>query len=125
MGIIVFIITFFISWLLLAKYLNKKLGITKNKCVTETPGKHIYAWGRLIIIVIHFSILPFFEGKEDYVMNVYRVLFVILFWGLQAFLEWKYLRDSKQYIKTILFIVVCSIFIYHQDFFWNLTGVNN
>lgn len=45
---------------------------------------------------------------------------MILLFGLESFLEWKYLNNSKQYITSIIFLILSVVIIYNIDYFFYL-----
>lgn len=121
MGILVLIIVLLILVLLLEKILNKLLGIKKKGKLSETSGKNVDRWGRGIILVIFLCSLPFFIEQEASVMKWYYILFWISLWGFESILEWKYLKNSKQYISTLIFLTLSVIFIYNIEHFLKLS----
>ena len=115
MGILVLIIVLLILVLLLEKILNKLLGIKKKERLSETSGKNVDRWGRGIILVIFLCSLPFFIEQEASVMKWYYILFWISLLGFESILEWKYLKNSKQYVSTLIFLMLFIIFMYNIE----------
>ena len=116
LGLIIFIIL----CSLLVKIINKLLGIDKEVKISETSGKNVDRWGRGIILVIFLCSLPFFIEQEVNVMKSYLMLFSILVFGFESILEWKYLKSSKQYISTLISLMLVLIFIYNIELFLKL-----
>ncbi|WP_139892632.1 DUF4181 domain-containing protein [Bacillus sp. D386] len=95
--IIIFLVVFFVE-----KLIEKYLGI-KRKFISETPGKRIDRWGRTIIVVIFLSSYFFALTNEvNAILKWNWVLFFTALMGLQTILEWKYIKESKQYISTLI-----------------------
>ncbi|NYF23398.1 DUF4181 domain-containing protein [Sporosarcina sp. JAI121] len=115
MGFWVFIIVLVISFLL-DKILNKLLGIEKRK-ISETSGRKIDRWGRGIILVIFLCTLPFVVTQDTNVMKWYWILYIIVLLGFQSILEWKYLKDSKQHVTTLIYLLLSVIIMYNIDCF--------
>ena len=122
MGLFLFII-FIIFILLLEKMLNKLLGVEKKK-ISETNGKSFERWGRGIILVIFLCTLPFVITMDSNVMKWYWILYFVLLLGFQSILEWKYLKNSKQYVTTLIFLFLGTIIIYNIEYFIQLLGWN-
>lgn len=106
---------------LLEKIVNKLLGVEKKK-VSETSGKNVDRWGRGIILVIFLGTLPFVVTKDTNVMKWYLVLSSIFSLGFQSILEWKYLYNSKQYVTTLIFLMLSVIIMYNIEYFVQLLG---
>ncbi|MEJ8767213.1 MULTISPECIES: DUF4181 domain-containing protein [Oceanobacillus] len=54
-------------------------------------------------------------------MKGFFILYMIILIDFQAFLEWKYLKNSKQYITTVIILVLAVLFIYNlEKLFWFL-----
>jgi hypothetical protein len=120
-GFLVVIIVLIILLFLLEKIINKLLGVEKKK-ISETSGKNVDRWGRGIILVIFLCTLPFVITKDINVMMWYWILYLILLLGFQSILEWKYLKNSKQYVTTLIFLMLSVIIMYNIEYFLQLLG---
>lgn len=107
------LVCFIILVFLLEKIMNKLLGIDKAKKISETPGKRVDRYGRVIIFVISIGLIPFYITQEASVMKWYLMLLLTLSFGFQSILEWKYLKGSKQYASTVMLLILGLLFIYH------------
>ena len=117
MGVFISLTIFLILILLLEKIINKLFGIKVKRKMTETSGKNIDRWGRVIIVVIFLCSLPFFTNEEENLPKWHYMLFWTSLWGFQAILEWKYLRSSKQYVVTLAYLILLVVFIYNIEYF--------
>lgn len=45
----------------------------------------------------------------------YWIIYLILLLGFQSILEWKFLKNSKQYITTLIFLIFGVIIIYNIE----------
>lgn len=111
--IILFLVVLFIE-----KMIDKFLGVKRNK-LSETSGKSVDRWGRTLIIILFLAAYFFALTVESYA--IYEWYVVLLFTTLMAFqviLEWKYLRESKQFISTLISstIIIC-IFLFFFRFY--------
>ena len=117
MGLLVFIIILFILFFLLEKIVNRLLGVKRQK-ISETPGKKIDRWGRGITAVIFFCIaIPYFIINSNISWKWYFILLLIFTIGFQAILEWKYIKNSRQYASTLIILIVSLIFLFNIEFF--------
>ena len=111
-AIILFLMLFLVVYLV-----EKYLGI-KRKLISETPAKRIDRWGRTIILGIFLSSSFFAITNEvEVILKWNWVLFFTALMGLQTILEWKYIKESKQYISTLISSMLLFIFLV---FFVNL-----
>ncbi|MFS0824655.1 DUF4181 domain-containing protein [Bacillus sp. 1P02SD] len=117
MGLLVFIIILFILFFLLEKIANKLLGVKRQK-ISETPGKKIDLWGRVITTVILICIgIPYLVINNNILWKWYFILLLIFTIGFQVMLEWKYIKNSRQYISTLIILIIGLIFIFNIEFF--------
>lgn len=101
--------------LLLEKLLNKLFSVEK-KSLSETPGKRIDQWGRGVITVISLCILPFVLGEDTNITKWFFTIFVIVIFGFQFILEWRYLRSTNKHIVTFAFLLVSVILMYNMEY---------
>lgn len=118
-GFWVLIIALVIWVFLLEKIINKLLGVEKQK-ISETSGKKVDRWGRGIILVIFLCTLPFVISNDINIMKWYWILYFVLLLGLQSILEWKFLKNSKQYVTTLIFLMLSIIIFYNIEYFAQL-----
>ena len=117
MGLIVFIIILFILFFSLEKIVNKLLGVKRQK-ISETAGKKVDRWGRGIIVATFFGIaIPYFMFNDHISWKWYFVLLLIFSVGFQAILEWKYIKNSRQYVSTLIVLMASLIFMFNLEFF--------
>ncbi|WKA54471.1 DUF4181 domain-containing protein [Planococcus shixiaomingii] len=82
--------------------LRKWLGVKKTS-LSDTPAKNIDRWGRGIVLVIALCVF-YFGMESDLVVLFFWFWVVFLTWQtfFQAFLQWKYIRESKEHLVTLL-----------------------
>ena len=107
--LLVFFIILLVFVLLLEKILNRLLGVEKKR-ISETPGKNVDRWGRGIILIFFLCTIPFYVMADTSFIKWYWMLYMIILLGFQSILEWKYLKNSKQYITTLIFLILTIIF---------------
>jgi len=115
--IFILFIVFIILAFLLDRVISKLLGIDKKGKLSETSGKNIDRWGRVIIFIIVICIFPFVISKDTNVIKWFWILYLSLLVGFQAILEWKYLKNTKQYISSLIFLILGVIVIYNIEYF--------
>lgn len=118
MKLLVIIVVFIILllWPLLANFIHQLLGV-KEKKISETPAKNIDRWRKGIVLVTVFITFPVAIDVID--LKWYMIFILILSMGSESIVEWKYLKSSKQYITTLIFMVIGILLIYSVDFVFN------
>ncbi|WP_462406246.1 DUF4181 domain-containing protein [Gracilibacillus sp. Marseille-QA3620] len=102
MKLLTIVIIIFLVVFLVEKIIEKYLGV-KRKAISKTPGKSIDQWGRTIIVIIFlFSFIVALAYEVDAFLKWYFVLLLTVLMGFQTILEWKYIKESKQYISTLI-----------------------
>ncbi|SFL98784.1 protein of unknown function [Gracilibacillus orientalis] len=97
----------------IAYIIVSKLIVGKNKKkISETAGENIQIWGLLIIGIIGIcSVFFFLDIFNNNVMKWFWLFFLILTLGFQSFLEWKFLKDSKEYVVSLIVLMLGLIYI--------------
>lgn len=93
--------------------LKKWLKIEKVK-ISETEGKNINRWGRGIILVVALVLLPFVISASFWQMLWFWIIYYSVLSLFDAFLQWKYARESKEYIMTLIFwpVIMASLILF-------------
>ncbi|MCM3034008.1 MULTISPECIES: DUF4181 domain-containing protein [unclassified Niallia] len=111
-----YIILFAIVWAgvyLIEKLLFKLLGVQKKK-VSKTEGKKADIFGRVIIAILIVCTSPFIlDADSSFIWPAY----LLVIFGYEAFMEWKYIKGSKQYIGTIIFMIIFGVAFYLAIYF--------
>ncbi|MDG5788359.1 DUF4181 domain-containing protein [Evansella sp. AB-P1] len=114
-----YLIILFIVWIVGIHFLSKKLKISRP-FGRYKPVNKLHRYSELvvvfIIILIPFSLLIFFD---IYINMSYFLVAIGLLIGYNAFMEWKYDKESKRYIISVLeicftFFVFISMMIYFK-----------
>ncbi|RDW20259.1 hypothetical protein CWR48_06050 [Oceanobacillus arenosus] len=109
-----FIFILFVLGFLLENWFNRLLGVEKKK-ISETPGKKFEKWGRGIFILFYVCTLPFMI-REPSLLKWLLILYAVVALGFQSVLEWKYIKNSKQYITTLIIMVLVIIIIFGVEY---------
>lgn len=81
--------------------LKKWLRIEKVN-LAETEGKNINHWGKGIILAAALCLLPFVIGGDRWQMLWFWVSYLSVLSLFEAFLQWKYARETKAYVLTLV-----------------------
>lgn len=121
MKFLIVIVVLIIFGLLLEKLLNKLLGIERKK-ISDTSGKRVDRWGRGIVVVIFLSTYWFIIDEDSNFIKAFWMLYFIFILGYQSIMELIYLKNSKQYISTLIMLFLGLIAMYNIEFFIQLFG---
>ena len=115
--IVLFLFLIFLAFLftrfMLDKLINKLLGIKKKVKIEDTPGKNIDRWGRVIIVIVFLFL--FLIIKDASALKWVFGLYWITLLGFQACMEWKYINNSKQYLNTLIILIIFLVFLYNIE----------
>lgn len=83
----------------------------KSEKISDTDGWRMYWWIKGSLVVIALCCYFFVLDLTDYIL-LKRFLFVtfILALGFDAFMDWKYMKGSKEYLISLLLLAVGIIF---------------
>lgn len=83
--------------------------MVEREKITHPKGKTIQLWGRRFLNVVGIIILgSWILYRND--LEVYYIMSVIFFiFGFQAVTEFIFIKNSKQYISTIIFLIIFLI----------------
>ncbi|MDN7242205.1 DUF4181 domain-containing protein [Planococcus sp. N028] len=82
--------------------LRKWLGVKKTS-LSDTPAKNIDRWGRGIFLVIALGVFYFGIGGDLVVLFFwFWVVYLTALTFFQAYLQWKYIKESKEHLVTLL-----------------------
>ncbi|TWT01868.1 DUF4181 domain-containing protein [Planomicrobium sp. CPCC 101079] len=119
MEIVIILILLAIGLFIFEKLMRKWLNIEKVE-LSETPAKSIDRWGRGIILVLALCTIPFSAGSEEMERLLWFFVVYLLAVNLfQAYLQWKYIEGSKEYVVTLIALPIgiaaflSIIFIYY------------
>ena len=108
MSFLIIIVLLILVVVLVGKMIDTFLGI-KRKQLSETPGKRIDRWGKTIILFI-FLVLNVIS-ESDALKMWSLLLFLPTLLVFEVILEWKYVKESKQYIATLINSTITIIFL--------------
>nr|WP_239534224.1 DUF4181 domain-containing protein [Thalassobacillus pellis] len=102
------------------KFTNKILRVQKVK-ISETAGKNLDRWGRGIILLVFLSLLWFvIDFNSDTIIKYYLMSYLAIILGFQAIMEFIFIKGSKQYISTMILLIMSLFIIYNVDKFLTL-----
>ena len=113
-----FFILLIILLLLIEKLINKILGVKKKK-ISETAGKNIDRWRRGLILVIFICTYPV-AIYNDFNIKWFFISYAILFMGSESLMEWIYIKNSKQYMTSLILLIFLVIIIYNIESIYHI-----
>ncbi|MEK3796810.1 DUF4181 domain-containing protein [Peribacillus sp. FSL H8-0477] len=116
MKFVVFILAVFFLFFFLEKGLRKWLGIHKVK-ISDTSYKKKDLTGRILIVVVLLCTYPYALTKGANVLQWYFIFYSIVLFGVQTYLQWKYLKNSKEYILTLILLFLTVLVLYNIQLF--------
>ncbi|MDT9027455.1 DUF4181 domain-containing protein [Rossellomorea yichunensis] len=75
-----------------------------------------------LIFFVFLCSIPFIgvPGTPDSnALKWFWIFYLIILFGFQSILEWKYLKNSKQYVTTLIFLLLGVIIIYYMEYFFS------
>ncbi|MGM1047222.1 MAG: DUF4181 domain-containing protein [Bacillota bacterium] len=79
--------------------------------ISETSGKRFYTWGGWILCLISLVILFNLDFSDMNIMRWFWLCFLIIASSFNAFAEWKYIRESKEYIISLVSLMIGTAYI--------------
>ncbi|EJS68868.1 DUF4181 domain-containing protein [Bacillus cereus] len=116
--IFIIIIVLGIVGYFLEQFLRKKLNMKKRGLFGYKYVNSLHMKLEIVLFFIYFITCFTYINSE----NVGYVMFIFFgtLWTLRAWMEWKYDRESKEYILSIIglvaFIIMISLLLYFQPF---------
>ncbi|WP_066050839.1 DUF4181 domain-containing protein [Robertmurraya korlensis] len=109
MKILGFFALFFLYDWILNRYLRKKLQIEKTPWAIYKPLNATQKWLERSLLIVHFILLLFIDD-----IFLLTILFFALLHSLRAFIKWKYEKEKKTFVLTLL--AVFNILLYGTIF---------
>ncbi|MDO3411955.1 hypothetical protein QWJ34_19490 [Saccharibacillus sp. CPCC 101409] len=113
---IVWVIGFGVLFILLYFGLSHWLLGGRSVAISDPPGVRVQKIGLLLLTVLALGVLYMLYFVADITSGWFVFWFFIAYWaaqmGLQAWLEWRFLKGSRQYAVSLLllaFLLVCSV----------------
>ena len=112
-------LTIAVALVLIDVVVRKLLGIKRAK-LTNPKGKRIEMLGRIACVFLIFITYPaFIDTGILEIKHLFIIFFTVLF-CLQAVVQYIYIKESKEYIITMLMNVVFVVFLFNIDLLVNL-----
>jgi hypothetical protein len=109
MRILGLLILFFLYDWILNRYLRKRLHIEKTPWGIYKPINDTQKWLERSLLIVHVILLLVIDD-----IFLLTILFFALLNSLRAFMEWKYEREKKIFVLTLL--TVFNILLYGTIF---------
>ncbi|URN95661.1 MAG: DUF4181 domain-containing protein [Candidatus Pristimantibacillus lignocellulolyticus] len=94
--------------------LRKEIVDTDREELTEA-GKKVNMWGKIILVTIGFiTVIILFSLDELYgdVMKRFIIIFIIMALGFQTFIDWKFLKGTREYIVSLIVLILGVNLVY-------------
>ena len=112
MGRILILLAFLGIFMFLFEWLFKKTFGIQSKSISDTTAKKINLFGRIIIVLVFIVfLLPMGIDPNATEFKWYWLALFIAQWGFQGWLEWMYLRETKQHIISIVYLILSVVFV--------------
>jgi hypothetical protein len=88
-----------------------------ERYISETAGNHIDLWGRRILALIGLFLVFFvIDLSDENTFEWFCLIFLAVTFGFQSIIEWKYIKNSKEFLVTLLSLLIgliyCFLFIF-------------
>ncbi|MGO4348772.1 DUF4181 domain-containing protein [Paenibacillus sp. MCAF9] len=91
--------------LVFASLFLRKWIVGTAKKETSDKGKKVSMWGMIIAAIIAAANIIFID-LEGNALKWFCMVFIFIIAGFQSFVDWKFLKGSKEYIVTLLVLVI-------------------
>ncbi|UNK16223.1 DUF4181 domain-containing protein [Paenibacillus sp. N3/727] len=98
--------------LVIVRFLIKLWFVKGEKIkISETSGKRFYSWGAWILILISLVVLFNLDFSNMNIMRWFWLFTLIIAFSFNAFAEWKYIRESKEHIISLVSLMIGMAYI--------------
>jgi Domain of unknown function (DUF4181) len=83
--------------------------IGKVKITLPEEGKDINLYGKIVLGIMgvsSFLIILFLFGIQSVQMKWFWIIYIVLVYGFQSFIEWRFLREEKSYIVSLIVMFI-------------------
>jgi hypothetical protein len=101
-------ILFIIFNIIVEKVAKKILRIEKKMDVGQS-AKKVDRWGKTLLLIPLLITLIYMHYNNILGNLWFGILFIVVIFGYQSIIEWKFLKNSKQYLLTIVLIISYSL----------------
>jgi hypothetical protein len=110
MGISISILVILLA--VLAPLLRKWI-VGTDRYIDETDGRRVDFWGRIILVTI-FLVLLFFvmDTSDETIVKWFFIIALTITTAFQSIIEWKYLKNSKEFVVTLILWVIGLIYFF-------------
>ncbi|MFD2045683.1 DUF4181 domain-containing protein [Ornithinibacillus salinisoli] len=95
--------------MIISNYILSNLIVGTTKKEFPENVKKINLFARIIIgiiAIISFLLINMNYGAESEAMKWFWVIFITVLFGFQSYIDWKYLKDRKQTIVSVILLFI-------------------
>lgn len=96
---------FVVLFLAIDKGLRKLFKVEKKR-LSDSAGKKADAWSRGIILVVALCTIPLVVTETGERLMWFWIFYLGVLHLVQAFLQWKYIRESREHLVTLAVLPV-------------------
>ncbi|AKL94600.1 hypothetical protein CACET_c11350 [Clostridium aceticum] len=106
--VFILLLPLFLLFLFIEKLLRKRLGIEKRGGLIYTHVNKLHKIGERVLMVVFLLVLISLAGRPNFPIHPGGLVFVYFFvlFSFRTFMEWKYLKTSKEYILSSITVVM-------------------
>lgn len=90
--------------------LRKKIINPEADRMSETNGKYVAMWGNITLIAISILIYITLDFTNLEMRKLFWLSSLVVLLFFNAFLEWKFIRESKEHIVTVITLILAVVY---------------
>lgn len=90
--------------------LRKKIINQEADRMSETSGKHVSRWGNIILVVMGVLFFIYLDLPDLNLKKLYWLGLLVVVLSFNFLIEWKYIRESREHIVTLITLVFSLIY---------------
>ncbi|WP_202077607.1 DUF4181 domain-containing protein [Caldalkalibacillus salinus] len=94
-------------------FLKKLILGEKRKKISDTSGKYIDLWWRYIVgtIALLTGLIVIIHTTNYLMVKWFWLIFITLAFGFQLFMQWKFLKEPREYIITLILLLISLLIV--------------
>ncbi|WP_223069156.1 DUF4181 domain-containing protein [Paenibacillus caui] len=100
---------YFMLVLFLAQFIVDKIFFADERKMSDTQGNKLYLWGMWIFAAA--VVITTFSLDMSQLQPLFGILIALSF-GFRAYMEWRYIRETKSHLVSLVLVTVSLIFTF-------------